>query len=134
VFGPLAAQTLRLAQEAGDDSVVKIVTAALATTRSLAVTSTHATPLFTARVPRRRLTDLVLPEAVQRSCQEFLDDHRHAAALYAQGLTPRNRILLDGPPGNGKSSVAEALATAFALPFYVVRYDRLIGGSLSALL
>ena len=130
-FGPLATQILRMAQEAADDSLVKTVTAALAKTTFLAVTSTHTTPLFVARVPHRRLADLILPDAVQRSCQEFLDEHRYAAALQAQGLTPRNRILLDGPPGNGKTSLAEALATALALPFYVVRYDRLIGGTLS---
>ncbi|NOT56310.1 MAG: ATP-binding protein [Deltaproteobacteria bacterium] len=130
-FAPLAAQTLRRAQEAGDDNLVETVTAALAMTTTRAMTRTSMTPLWTARMPRRRLVDLVLPEAVQRSCQEFLDDHRHAIALQAQGLTPRNRILLDGPPGNGKTSLAEALAAALALPFYVVRYDRLIGGTLS---
>lgn len=130
-FHPLAAQALRIAQEAADEGLVETVTAALAKTRTPAGRMTHTAPLFAARVPRRRLADLVLPDAVQRSCQEFLDDHRYVAALQAQGLTPRNRILLDDPPGNGKTSLAEALATALALPFYVVRYDRLIGGTLS---
>lgn len=130
-FLPLAAHALRIAQEAADEGLVETVTAALARTPAPEVTRAHTAPLFTARVPRRRLADLVLPDAVQRSCQEFLDDHHHAAALQAQGLTPRNRILLDGPPGNGKTSLAEALAAALALPFYVVRYDRLIGGNLS---
>jgi SpoVK/Ycf46/Vps4 family AAA+-type ATPase len=130
-FRPLAAQALRIAQEAADEGLVETMTAALAKTRTPEGMPTHTAPLFAAREPRRRLADLVLPDAVQRSCQEFLDDHRYAAALQAQGLTPRNRILLDGPPGNGKTSLAEALATALALPFYVVRYDRLIGGTLS---
>ena len=89
-----------------------------------------AVSLVAAHPPRRRLADLVLPEAVRRSCQEFLDDHQHAAALHTAGLIPRNRILLDGPPVNGKTSLAEALAAALDLPFYVVRYDRLIGGNL----
>jgi hypothetical protein len=130
-FRPLAAYALRMAQEAADESLAETVTAALAKTPAPAVGTPHSVPLFAPREPRRRLADLVLPDAVQRSCQEFLDDQRHAAALRAQGLTPRNRLLLDGPPGNGKTSLAEALVAALALPFYVVRYDRLIGGTLS---
>jgi hypothetical protein len=35
----------------------------------------------------------------------------------------RHRILLAGPSGNGKTSLAEALAGGLALPLLVVRYD-----------
>jgi SpoVK/Ycf46/Vps4 family AAA+-type ATPase len=103
---------------------------AAATQRSPEVKLLQSSPLFAPRIPRRRLADLVLSDALQRACHEFLDDHRHAVALQAEGLIPRNRILLDGPPGNGKTSLAEALAAELDLPFYVIRYDRLIGGSL----
>ena len=47
-----------------------------------------------------------------------------------RGLAPRNRILLTGPPGNGKTSLAESIANALGRPFYVLSYDTLIGSHL----
>jgi SpoVK/Ycf46/Vps4 family AAA+-type ATPase len=39
-------------------------------------------------------------------------------------------VLLSGPPRNGKTSFAEAIAEGLGLPFFVVRYDALIGSYL----
>jgi predicted AAA+ superfamily ATPase len=80
--------------------------------------------------PERRLEDLLLPEAVRTGILEIIEEHRRADLLRAYGLEPRHRILLAGPPGNGKTSLAEALSAELALPLFVVRYEAVIASYL----
>jgi SpoVK/Ycf46/Vps4 family AAA+-type ATPase len=78
--------------------------------------------------PSRSFEDLILPDSVTSVCREVVEEHLRGELLRSRRLEPRNRILVAGPAGNGKTAVAEALASALAVPFIVARYDGLIGG------
>ena len=80
--------------------------------------------------PRLQLDDMLLPLPARESGRQLVEEHRRADVLRASGYEPRHRVLLSGPPGNGKTSFAEAVAEGLGLPFYVVRYDALIGSYL----
>jgi SpoVK/Ycf46/Vps4 family AAA+-type ATPase len=80
--------------------------------------------------PRIRLDDLLLPLPVRENSRQLVEEHIRADVLRAHGYEPRHRVLLSGPPGNGKTSFAEGIAEALSLPFFVVRYDALIGSYL----
>jgi SpoVK/Ycf46/Vps4 family AAA+-type ATPase len=81
-------------------------------------------------VPKRRLEDLVLSATTRRGLDELIEEQHRADLLRAHGLEPRSRVLLVGPPGTGKTTVAEALAEAVAVSLFVVRYESMIGSYL----
>jgi hypothetical protein len=80
--------------------------------------------------PRTQMSQLLLPLPVQEGGRQLIEEHVRADVLRAHGYEPRHRVLLSGPPGNGKTSFAEAVAESLGLPFFMVRYDALIGSYL----
>lgn len=81
-------------------------------------------------VPERRLDDLILPDHVVAVIKEVVAEHHRVDLLRSYNLEPRNRLLFIGPPGNGKTSLAEGLAESLMVPFLQVRYDGIIGAYL----
>lgn len=87
----------------------------------------RASSLLNEVVPERTFDELIFPAAVRRVADEVIEEHHRLELLRSYGIEPRNRLLLIGPPGNGKTSFAEALAHALMLPLLTVRYEGVIG-------
>lgn len=81
-------------------------------------------------VPRRRMDELELEATTRRVLMELIEEQQRAELLRSYGIEPRSRLLLSGAPGNGKTSVAEAIASELMLPFYVVRYEGIVSSFL----
>ena len=86
--------------------------------------------LFFEKIPQKRIDHLILPNDVRTICNEIVNEHNRSELLQSYGLEPRNKILLIGPPGNGKTSLAEAIAESLMIPIITVRYEGIIGSYL----
>ena len=80
--------------------------------------------------PERALDSLVLPDTIREQIKEVVEEQHRAELLHAHNLRARNRVLLAGPPGNGKTTLAEVLASELMYPLFVVRYETLVGSYL----
>lgn len=119
------------------DRIEKIILTAANTKQRSVRNHTIAKPsglsaqtLFIEKIPERRMSDLVLPEFVRKLCDDLVEEQLRADLLRSYGLEPRHKILLVGAPGNGKTSLAEAIAESLMVPFLTIRYEQLIGSYL----
>lgn len=86
--------------------------------------------LFIEKIPKKDINNIILSKENRNICDEFIEEQNRSELLRSYGLEPRNKILLIGPPGNGKTSLAEAIAESLSVPLYTVKYESIVGSYL----
>lgn len=82
------------------------------------------------REPDRLLDDLILHKNLAAALGSIVEEVCHWPTLDAAGIPRRQKLLLQGPPGCGKTTAAEALASELGRPLLVVRLDAVVSSYL----
>jgi len=80
--------------------------------------------------PQQDNINVVLAEPVEDSIQHFINLNANRNQLRSAGIDVNSSMLLYGPPGCGKTTIARYISTTLELPLVVARLDSLVSSLL----
>jgi len=75
---------------------------------------------------RVTIDEIIVSNENKGRIERVILEYRERRRLQRHGLQNRNKILLGGPSGTGKTMTASVIATETDLPLYLIRTDRVI--------
>ncbi|MCY3661283.1 MAG: ATP-binding protein [bacterium] len=82
--------------------------------------------LVVASFPATRMRDLVVPDGLRQKLRQVIAEQRQRHSLAEEGFHPTHRLLLEGPPGTGKTMTASVIAHELDLPLLTIRLDSVL--------
>lgn len=82
--------------------------------------------------PQIRKENIILSKYAEEEIQAFIDSYINRDALLKAGIEVSNSLLLYGPPGCGKTTVAQYISAITGLPLVTARLDGLISSLLGS--
>lgn len=82
--------------------------------------------------PRISSDQIVLSKSVEDEIKEFIECYKKRDEILKAGLEASNSLLLYGPPGCGKTTVAQYISRITELPLVTARLDGLISSLLGS--
>ena len=127
----VAAKAARQGHHRFADDVRRLVEGARGETGKARITSIaqprgELADLVVASHPEVSLRDLIVAPPLRQQIEEVIAEQRQRHLLMERGLRPVHRLLLEGPPGTGKTMTAAVIAHDLDLPLLTIRLDALV--------